>query len=246
MRREGGTTERRPWTPVAVVSAAALVLGALVPISAGAQTLPANDAFAAAEALAGGSGTVGGTNVGATKEPGEPNPIPNNTGGASVWYRWTAPGTGSTTITTIGSSFDTILAVSTGSSVSALTSVASNDDLSGSSTQSSVTFSAAAGTTYRIVVDGWRNGPVTASGSITLSWDQVSQPSAPPNDPFTNPQVVAGASGTIAGSSVGATKESGEPNHVHNNPGGASVWYQWTAPGAARCWRCTRGRVCRG
>ena len=52
--------------------------------------------------LDGATGSVAGSNVGATKEAGEPNPVPNNTGGASVWYRWTAPAGGSTTITTFG------------------------------------------------------------------------------------------------------------------------------------------------
>ena len=31
------------------------------------------------------------------------------------------------------------------------------------------------------------------------------------------------------GSNVGATKEPGEPDHA-GDPGGASVWYTWTAP----------------
>ena len=52
----------------------------------------------------------------------------------------------------MGSSFDTLLGVYTGSAVSGLTLVASNDDLSSSTYQSRVTFSAAAGTTYRVVL----------------------------------------------------------------------------------------------
>src|SRR5207248_1105041 len=63
-----------------------------------------NDMFANAAALSGPSGTVSGTTVGMTKEPGETNHA-GNAGGHSVWYAWTAPSAGSVTIDTIGSSF---------------------------------------------------------------------------------------------------------------------------------------------
>ena len=81
--------------------------------------------------------TVTGTNLGATKEPGEPNHA-DNVGGASVWWKWIAPITGSATVTTDGSNFDTLLGVYTGSSVSSLTTIASNDDDS-TGAQSSLT-----------------------------------------------------------------------------------------------------------
>jgi hypothetical protein len=55
---------------------------------------PSNDNFASAQPISGTSGSVTGTNVGATVEPGEQN-IQDNRGGASVWYKWTAPVTGS-------------------------------------------------------------------------------------------------------------------------------------------------------
>ncbi len=55
---------------------------------------PANDNFASAQPISGTSGSVTGTNVGATAEPGEQT-IQDNRGGASVWYKWTVPVTGS-------------------------------------------------------------------------------------------------------------------------------------------------------
>lgn len=91
---------------------------------------PANDNFASAQALDGASGDVVGSNVGATKETGEPNHS-GTAGGASVWFRWTAPAGGPVTIATAGSTFDTLLAVYTGATVSGLTPVASNDDVGG-------------------------------------------------------------------------------------------------------------------
>src|SRR5205823_5439577 len=89
---------------------------------------PANDAFSAARTLTGTTGTTTGSSVGATLEPGEPQHNGDPNAGASIWFAWTAPSSGALRVDTIGSDFDTILAVYTGSSVSALTLVASNDN----------------------------------------------------------------------------------------------------------------------
>src|SRR4051812_22787317 len=48
------------------------------------------------------------------------------------------------------------------------------------------------------------------------------------NDDFANAAVISGGSGTDFGSNVGATSQTNEPSH--GGPGGASVWYAWTAP----------------
>ncbi|MBI4662667.1 MAG: immunoglobulin domain-containing protein, partial [Verrucomicrobia bacterium] len=123
---------------------------------------PANNAFANRISLAGASVTTNGSNVGATKEAGEPTHA-SSTSSKSVWWTWTAPASGSVTIDTIGSSFDTLLAVYAGSSISALTSVAANDDGVVDGT-SRVTFGTTAGIAYQIAVDGYAG----ASGNITL------------------------------------------------------------------------------
>jgi hypothetical protein len=134
---------------------------------------PPNDNFADASALGGAAGVFTGTNNGATKEPGEPN-LAFLRGGASVWFNWQAPSNGSTTLTTAGSSFNTQLAVYTGSGLGGLTFVAHNDDVDLVAGTSSVTFNAAAGTTYRIAVDGYGG----ATGSLRLVWSQAG--SVPP------------------------------------------------------------------
>src|SRR5216110_2970325 len=54
--------------------------------------------------------SVTGSNVGATREPGEPNHA-HLAGGRSVWWSWTPPRDGTVVIDTIGSAFDTVLAV---------------------------------------------------------------------------------------------------------------------------------------
>ncbi len=184
---------------------------------------PSNDAFTNAFSISGTTGVTNGTSLGATKEAGEPNHA-GNAGGKSVWYRWTPASSGTVTFDTLGSSFDTLLAVYTGSSVASLSPVASNDDISpGVTPQSRVVFSATAGTAYRIAVDGYAG----ASGSVVLNWTQSLGP--PANDSFGNAFTLSGSSGTTNGSTLDATKQSGEPNHAFN-AGGHSVWYRWTAP----------------
>jgi hypothetical protein len=180
---------------------------------------PANDDFANAQVLSGPSGTVTGTNVGATLEVGEPI-YPSVQNGASVWYQYVATYTGPTTVDTCGSSFNTVLGVYTGTAVNAMSEVAASDDSCGQ--QSSVTFDATAGTTYRIGVAGF----AAATGDVVVNW--VNTPLPPPNDQLASAQVVAGAAGTIVGTNLGATMESGEPTTIAGWGVGASIWYSYT------------------
>ncbi len=183
--------------------------------------LPANDAFAAATAISGSNLQRLGSNVGATRETGEPNHA-GEVGGSSVWWAWTAPAAGAVLIDTFGSTFDTLLAIYTGTSVGNLTLVGANDDANGGM-QSQVVFNAVAGVAYRIAVDGRGGG----SGNIVLNLALVG--GAPANDAFANAASIAGTNNQAAGLSHGAGKEPGEPNHA-GRPGGASVWWRWTAP----------------
>jgi len=183
---------------------------------------PANDAFFEAQALSGLAAHALGFTTCATREIDEPNHA-TNSGGHSVWFQWTAPQSTPVEITTIGSDFDTLLAVYTGSDVSALSQVAANDDIVyTSNVQSRVVFDAVAGTVYQIAVDGWNN----ASGRFVLNINP------PPNDAFTNCLTITGLLGTVTGHNIGATKEPNEPAHA-GNIGGHSVWYCWTPPTAS-------------
>ena len=108
------------------------------------------------------------SNIGASKEVNESN-HGLNAGGHSIWYLWQAPTSGDFTFTTLASDFDTLLAVYTGNSVNAVSLIAGNNDdtqLTCNPTRSRVTFTAVAGTTYRIAVDG-ANG---ATGNTVLRW----------------------------------------------------------------------------
>ena len=125
----------------------------------------ANDMFANRIVITGTNITVTGSSVGATRETGEPYHA-GMTGGASVWWSWKAPTNGTVTISTAGSSFDTVLGVYTGSSVSALAEVASNDDDPNSSVLTSkLACDVVSNQTYQIAVDGYSG----ASGSVQLS-----------------------------------------------------------------------------
>src|SRR2546423_13387486 len=98
-----------------------------------AQAQPANNNFANAIPLTAPTVTTIGSNVGANKEFFEPS-HGGNGGGASVWWTWTPPASGLTTIDTFGSSFNTLLGVYTGNGFGfgvSLTSHARNDDYNG-------------------------------------------------------------------------------------------------------------------
>jgi len=193
----------------------------IVPITIGnSSSPPLNDNFANAQTLLGTSPSVSGLNLNATKQSNEPNHA-GNAGGKSVWYNWTAPSTKAVTIDTVGSSFNTLLGVYTGSMVGNLSPVASNDDIiPAGNLQSRVTFNATAGTVYRIAVDGFD----AASGNLVVTVNQTVA-----NDNFSACIFIGGVLGSISGSDVGATKEANEPNHG-GNAGGHSTWYCWTAP----------------
>jgi phosphotransferase system IIB component len=143
-----------------------------------ATTPPPNDAFANAQGISGTNGSVAGTNIFATKEAGEPSHSPDgNLGGRSVWYVWTAPSSGSASLTTAGSNYDTLLAVYTGTAVNGLNAIVKNDDVqSGVITTSTVQFQAVAGTTYHIAVDGFD----ADQGNITLNFTLPGTPTPTP------------------------------------------------------------------
>src|SRR5262249_40518993 len=108
--------------------AGALACVAALALPAVAAAAPANDNFAKATVVSGSLLREGvpGTTKNATKEAGEPEHA-GFPGGASVWYSWTPSKNEVAAITTC-SGFDTLLGVYTGTSVSSLTTVASNDE----------------------------------------------------------------------------------------------------------------------
>src|SRR5207244_755441 len=129
-------------------------LGTSCDIGAFEAEPPPNDDFADSIALDSLIPPITGSNAFATKETGEPNHAANE-GGASIWYSWAPSFSGTAFVSTAGSAFDTLLGVYTGSSVSALATLAGNDDATRAVTTSKACFTTASGATYRIAVDGF-------------------------------------------------------------------------------------------
>lgn len=189
---------------------------------------PPNDNFANAQVIAGCPGTAVGSNIEASKEPGEPDH--EGVTDRSIWYAWTSPYNGPVTFDTGGSStadpvvgfFLPSLTVYTGSSVNNLSRVPSIHGPTYSGRPFNVTFVADAGTTYYLAADGYPvfPPPTTVQGTIVLNWVC--------NDQFASTQTLTGASGNAHGINADATVEADELADVCQK----SVWYSWTAPSA--------------
>jgi hypothetical protein len=235
-----------------LLAALAATIGCLaLGVPGAVAAAPANDNFADREVLSGSLPIeVERSNVEATREDGEPWLITAK--GRTIWFEWEVEETGFVTVGTCESGFRALVGVFTGTAVNALTPVADTSS-SGpgcptpySGTQA--TFKAVAGTAYEIVADGDGfylppSPPPSGEGLIPL---QIEATPPPANDDFTDAATLSGRIeeepgeppwyfGSSTGYNWGATKEAGEPEHA-GDPGGASVWYEWTAPvtGVAR------------
>lgn len=193
----------------------------VVTFTATTVAAPGNDNFAQALSLNNETLPFSQSSAGATVETGEPVHA-DTIQGSSVWYSWTAPESGRVEFTTDGSSYDTVLAVYTGSSLLQLTEIASNDDqteIDPLPLASKVVFPAVQGTTYYIAVAGF----AAETGLILLNWGSNSGPS---NDFFADAEALNGTTGTLTISNAGATVETHEANHngeIHSG----SLWYRF-------------------
>ena len=128
----------------------------------GGLTAPANDEIKNAVPIPALNYSVSGSNLYATGSenemiyPSSAHPL------ASSWWTWTASKNQQVIFDTIGSSFDTTLAVYRSNSPDELSLIESNDDYFGSS--SLVSFLAESGTIYYLCVDG----KGFSAGSISL------------------------------------------------------------------------------
>ena len=133
---------------------------------------PSNNDFSARTTLGSVANfTINSTNIEATMEAGEPTL--GGIAGSSVWYEWIAPSTGWVSLTTVGSDFDTVIGVFTGSAVNALTQVGFNDesfDLTelGTGHTSRLQLKTVSGTSYKIMVSGWTKSAASAQGTFNL------------------------------------------------------------------------------
>ena len=154
----------------------------------------------------------------ATLEPEEPAaPGICASTGATVWYRLTPSISETLVVSTSGSSFDTVLAVYTGTSIAALSPpLVCNDDLM--TLQAQVSFAAEAGTTYYFQAGGFLGTMGTLKISVGLP---------PVNDDFANAIIIPPSLPySTAQSTMSAGMEPGEPAPCGSIS--ATVWYRIT------------------
>jgi hypothetical protein len=199
--------------------------------------LAVGDNFADRVTLIRTNGVASGTNLFATREAGEPLHS-GKPGGSSVWYTWTAPADGIATFATTGSTFDTLLAVYSGSTLGGLIPVDVDEDGGGFYTSGTL-FNASAGTSYQIAVDGYGG----ASGYFVLSWSLELTSDALPvitNQPVSK-TVSSGANVTFVVGAFAVCRDNdhdcrdrdrdGHPDHP--GPHLLNLSYQWFFNGLA-------------
>jgi hypothetical protein len=148
------------------MSEAGVVVREVARLKLALDEVASGDMFAARVPIKGTDEVIRSSNVGATREKGEPWHA-RKPGGKSIWFSWTAPNTGPATFSTAGSDFDTLLAVYTGGRIDQLEPEAASED-SGGYLTSQVQLYAEAGQVYQIAVDGFAG----AEGIVVLSWNQ--------------------------------------------------------------------------
>jgi hypothetical protein len=157
---------------VVVQNEVAAVVSAAAQLTVNLIAVPGGDAFASAIDIV--EHCFSGSNGGATSQSGEPRHA-GKVGGKSIWYKWFAPTNGIVTFETTGSSFDTLLAVYTGTDIAALTPVAADEDDAGF-LNSRVRFNAVTNVEYRIAVDGYAG----SEGTYAICWNLAPAPAPLP------------------------------------------------------------------
>ncbi|HET7625968.1 MAG TPA: M36 family metallopeptidase [Verrucomicrobiae bacterium] len=137
------------------------------------QNDPPNNFFVNSIVLTNNSGVSSVNTINATKEPGEPN-HGGSVGGKSAWWTFTAPSDGLLMLNTSNSTFDTVLGLYTGNSVSQLTTIAENDDAYDGAPGgfSEIDQAVRSNQNYRIAVDGYDG----LSGMVFLNYSFIAGP----------------------------------------------------------------------
>ncbi|MCF7762442.1 MAG: immunoglobulin domain-containing protein [Verrucomicrobia bacterium] len=149
-------------------------------------------------------GSTSGTGAGIARRSASP-------GTGDRWFAWRAPQSGIATFSTVGSTFDTVLAIYTGTAPD-LTKIASDDD-GGGSLSSRVLFNAAQGTAYLVNVSGFAG----ATGEIVVGF---------------NLEITAERVPTIVAAPAGRTVAVGNDASLAVEATGPGLRYQWFADGS--------------
>ena len=189
------------------------------------------DNFECRQILSGSSVSNIISNLAATREPGEP--LHGGVSGTnSLWYSWTAPASGGVVVQAIGGSqfASPILAVYTGTDLTTLTNVAFNFSPFANNqfplNKARVAFTAVAGQTYQVAVDGLPTASYESQGNLTFTLTLTPPPA---NDLLQNATPISGIYYDITnGTFLGASREASEPTHGSTAP--QTLWWNWTAP----------------
>jgi hypothetical protein len=139
-------------------------------------SLPTNDNFTNAVKVAATGGNFLSNNRFATMEPSEPTHAGVSLAAASLWWRFTSPITTNVLVDTAGSTFNSIVAVYTNSTLASLRQVAAADDI-GTRRQAYVTFNAQAGVSYQIAV---ASAGESSTGTLRLNIQPGGSPDITP------------------------------------------------------------------
>jgi hypothetical protein len=187
--------------------------------------IPSNDNFTNAALITSDSLTNTVLTTYASKEAGEPN-IAGNEGGHSLWWTWTAPRIGTVTIATTGSSFNTLLGVFTGSSITNLTVVTNSDGVNRSTGLAYVKFNVTQGTTYDFALAGYNDQSGTANFIFNYAADKT-RPTVTIKSP-TNGVDVTGSTIQVSGT-------------ASDNVAVASVYYELVNAAGTNGWNLATG-----
>lgn len=212
-------------TRLPLLIASLAILSSQCPASAATMT----DAFQGRPVLGGTAATFDGNSAAATTEIGEPDHDGDRR--RSLWAAWTAPGSGWVVIDTLGSSFNTVMAVYSGERLTELHPVALNDDFSEVSTASKVRFPTKSGMVYSIAVDGrFANSTGSGSAVVNIQFTSAEQPNAViGTDAFgSRPTLEGGLSALGVASTRFAGIELDESPRYSDSA--HTCWWRWVAP----------------
>jgi hypothetical protein len=228
--QEEKVVNKKSFLPI--VLALALLVSTLPTVALAAA--PANDDLANAVVI----GSLPFTDTRDTTEATTANDDPYslcspNGQRRTVWYSFTPTSNVRLEAKTLGSDYDTILSVYSGSP-GALFNVTCNDDLSyPSALQSQVRFTAFAGQTYYFMIGAYSD---TAGGNLTFTLASVPTPA---NDDFDNATAITTLPFMDARDTTGATTATDDPRACFYPQ--ASVWYSFTAPANMKVEASTSG-----
>jgi hypothetical protein len=132
---------------------------------------PANDQFANRTLLLGSNVVASGYNIGATAQPGEPDHSGFGAGASnSVWWAWTAPRNGIARLNSLGTTYSPVIGIYSGSSVSALTQIASGVFVT------QIDFAVTNGVSYAIAFDGLSGNTGNIQFSLGMLNPVISSP----------------------------------------------------------------------